>query len=57
MYFHDYKLAIKTDDNGHNGRNTDCKIKIQKAIEQELYCKFLRIDPEKKSLIFLYNYY
>ena len=27
LYFHDYKLAIETDENGHNDRNIDYEIK------------------------------
>ena len=27
LYFHDYKLAIKIDENGHSNRNTDYEIK------------------------------
>ena len=30
-------------------RNIDCKIKRQKAIEQELGSKFIRIDPDKED--------
>ena len=30
-------------------RNVDYKIKRQKAIEQELGCKFIRIDPDKED--------
>ena len=36
LYFHDYKLAIETDENGHSDRNIDYEIKRQKAMEQEL---------------------
>ena len=52
MYFYDYKVAIEIDENGHNNRNTDDEIKIQKATEQEFSCKFIRIDLDKKKLIF-----
>ena len=38
QYFHDYKLAIETDKNGHSIINIDYKIKRQKVIEQELGC-------------------
>ena len=48
-YFHEYKLAIEFDENGHSDTNIDYKIKIQKAIEQELGCKFIRIDPDKED--------
>ena len=49
LYFHDYKLAIETDESGHCSRNIDYKIKRQKTIEQELVYKFIRIDPEKED--------
>ena len=49
LYFHDYKLAIEIDENGHNDRNIDYEVKRQKAIEQELGCKFIRIDPDKED--------
>ena len=48
MYFHENKLAIEIDENGHSARNIDFEIKKKaKAIEQELGCKFIRIDPDK----------
>ena len=50
LYFHDYKLAIEIDENAHNDRNIDYKIKRQKAIEQELDGKFIRIDPDKEDI-------
>ena len=49
LYFHDYKLAIEIDENGHSDRNIDYKIKRQKTKEQELGCKFIRIDPDKED--------
>ena len=49
LYFHDYKLAIEIDDNGHSNRNIDYEIKRQKPIEQKLGCKFIRIDPNKED--------
>ena len=49
MYFHDYKLAIEIDENGHSNRNIDYQIKRQKAIKKELGCKFNRIDPGKED--------
>ena len=50
LYFHDYKLAIEADENGHRDRNIVYKINIQKAIEQELGRDFIRIDPEKEDV-------
>ena len=37
------------DENGHSNRNIGFEIKRQKTIEPELYCKFVRIDPDKKD--------
>ena len=37
------------DENGHSDRNIDYEIKRQKAIELELGCKFIRIDPDKED--------
>ena len=49
LYFHDYQLAIETDENGRSDRNIDCKIKRQKATEQTLSYKFIRLDPSKED--------
>ena len=45
LYFHDYKLAIKVDEKGHKDRNEK---KRQKALEKELSCEFIKINPDKK---------
>ena len=50
IYFHDYTLAIEIDGNRHSNRNSDYEMKRQKAIEQELGCKFIKIDPDKEDL-------
>ena len=42
-------LKIEIDENRHSNKNIDYKIKRQKAIKQELGCKFIRIDPDKKD--------
>ena len=49
LTFHDYKLAIEIDENGSSDRNIDNEIKRQKTIEQNLGCKFIRIDPDKEN--------
>ena len=49
LYFHDYKLAIEVDGKGHRDRNIDHEIKRQKAIEEKLDCKFIRIDPDEEN--------
>ena len=48
-YFPNYKLAIEFDEQGHNDRDIDYEIKRQKAIEKELGCKFIRINPAKEN--------
>ena len=49
LYFHGYKLAIEIDENGHSHRNIGYEIKKQTAIEQELGCNFIRIDPDQEN--------
>ena len=46
LYFHKYKLAIEIDELGHNDRNIDYEIQRQKALERELDCVFIRINPD-----------
>ena len=48
LYFHDYKLEIKIDENGHSSKSIDYKIK-NKKIEKELSCEFVIIDPDKED--------
>ena len=50
QYFREHKLAIEIDENGHSDINVDYEIKRQKAIEPELGCKFITIDPDKKDI-------
>ena len=49
LYFHEYKLAIEVDEKGHKDRSIDHEIKTQKAIEKELGCELIRIDPDEKD--------
>ena len=49
LYFHDCKLAIEIDENGHSDRTIDYEIKRQKAIEQELGCNIIIIDPDEND--------
>ena len=49
MYFHDYKLAIEIDGNGHSDRNVDYEIKRQKVIKQEFGWKDIGIDLDKED--------
>ena len=48
-YFPNYKLAIEVDEQGHNDRDIDYEIERQEAIEKELGCKFIRINPAEKD--------
>ena len=49
LYFHDYRLAIEIDEKGHTDRNTNDEIQRQKALEKELGCEFIRINPDKEN--------
>ena len=49
LYFHDYKLAIEIDGNGHSDRNIDYEIKRQKVIKQEFGWKDIGIDLDKED--------
>ena len=46
LYFHKHKLAIEVGELGHNDRNIDYEIQRQKALERELNCVFIRINPD-----------
>ena len=46
LYFHKYKLPIEVDELGHSGRNIDYEIQRQQALERELSCVFIRINPD-----------
>ena len=48
LYFHEYKLVIEVDELDHNDRNIDYGIQRQKALERELNCVFIRINPDEK---------
>ena len=48
-YFPRYKLAIEVDEQEHNDRDIDYEIERQKAIEKELDCKFVKINPAKEN--------
>ena len=49
FYFPEHKLATEVDEKQHDGRKIDCEIKSQKAIEKELGCEFIRINPDRKD--------
>ena len=46
LYFHEYNLAIEVDELGHNDRNITYEIQRQQALERELNCVFIRINPD-----------
>ena len=55
LYINDYKLSIEIDWNVNNDKNIGYKRKRQKAIKQDLGCKFiLALILRKKILIFLF---
>ena len=49
LYFHKYKLAIEVDQLGHADRNLSNEIESQKALEKELNCVSIRINPDEKN--------
>ena len=52
LYFHKYKLAIELNELGHGNRNFNDEIERQKALEKELNCVFIRINPDEKKKTF-----
>ena len=46
LYFHKYKLTIEVDEWGHADRNLNNEIERQKALEREVSCVFIRINPD-----------
>ena len=44
-----HKLAIEVDDKGHRDRDLEAEIERQKALEKELDCKFIRINPAREN--------
>ena len=55
LYFHKHKLAIEADELGHADRNLSNEIERQKALEKELDCVFIRINPDEKISTFSKN--
>ena len=47
LYFPKHKLAIEVDEKGYKDRDQQKEIERQKAIEKELDCKFIRINPDE----------
>ena len=48
-YIPKYKLAIKIDELGHEGRNIGHEIRRQKALEKELDWEFIRINSAREK--------
>ena len=42
-------MAIEVDELGYNDRNIDYEIQRQRAIEKELGCVFIRINPDEEN--------
>ena len=49
LCFNEYKRAIEFDELGHTNRNINNEIERQKALEKELNCIFIRINPDEKD--------
>ena len=49
LYFHEYKLAIEIDELGNTNRNINSEIEGQKALEKEINCILIRINPDEKD--------
>ena len=49
LYFDKHKFAIEVDELGHADRNLSNEIEIQKALEKELDCVFIRINPDEEN--------
>ena len=50
LYFHEHRLAIEVEELGHADRNINNETDRQKALEKELNCVFIRINPDEKDL-------
>ena len=47
LYFHKYKPTIEVDEVGHADRNLSNEIERQKALEKDLCCVFIKINPDE----------
>ena len=47
LEFHKHKLTITFDELGHAERNLSNETERQKALEKELDCVFVRINPDE----------
>ena len=57
LYFHEYKLAIEVDEFWHADRNLNNEVEKQKALEKELGCVFIRINPDEENFNLLKSIY
>ena len=48
-YFLKHRLTIEVDEKGHQDRDFECETERQKAIEEQLNCKFITINPAKEN--------
>ena len=48
LYFHEDKLTVEIDEKYHQDRDINLEIERQKALEKELSCIFVRINPDKE---------
>ena len=46
LYFHEYKFAIEVDELELTNRSINNEIERQKALERDLNCIFIRINPD-----------
>ena len=49
LYFHKHKLVFEVNELGYDDRNLNNEIERQKALERELDCVFIRINPDEKN--------
>ena len=49
FYFRKHKLTIEVNKLGHADRNPSNEVEKQKALEEELDCVFIRINPDGKK--------
>ena len=48
LYFPEHNLAIESDEHDHKDRDINHEMRLQKFIEDQLNCKFIRYNPDAK---------
>ena len=48
-YFPKYKLAIEVDEQEYKNKGIDYEVEKQKAVEKNIGCEFIRINPAKEN--------